>query len=275
VGDKMKTGFIKWTGSKRSIAKKIVDFFPKQVDTYYEPFIGGGSVFFELLKSECKIDSFVISDKNTTLIEIYELVKNNPYSLINSYCENWSKLQSDPNYFYEVRELYNKNKCPLLFYFLTRTCYNGTIRYNKKGEFNTSHHFGRKGMATDMVKKIILYHNDLMKNKNIKFVSCSFETILPKSEKDVIYLDPPYTNTKMLYFGNIDFDQFKNWVSSLKCSWFLNLNGVNKMDNEEVLDILFDEKVLISSGNSSFSRMKGNNVKVGEYFYYKKQGETQ
>ena len=265
----MNQPLMKWTGSKRYIAKEILQYFPESIDTYYEPFVGGGSVFFELLKSKKEVKHFRLSDKNESLIEIMNLVKDYPEHLILSYKQRWDMLQKDPDYFYVFRKFYNQSKSPLTFFFLTRTCYNGTIRYNQKGEFNTSLHFGRKGMNPNKIKEIIWFYHELMKGKDITFQVSSFEDIHPENKNDVIYLDPPYTNTKALYFGNINLVELQDWISGFNCSWFLNINGVNSSDNEETLSIPFDEKILLKSGKSSFSRMKGNDVKVQEYFYYK------
>lgn len=252
------------------MAGKIVSYFPNEINTYYEPFVGGGSIFFKLLKNNTKVNNFVISDKNDSLIEIYKLVRDNPALLSESYERNWNILQDSPKYFYTCREEYNSNKCPLLFYFLTRTCYNGTIRYNSKGDFNTSHHFGRAGMNPKKVAEVISYYNTLMQGKNIEFISRSFEEVAPKTLDDMVYVDPPYTNTKALYFGNISLSDFLNWLNLLPCSWFMNINGVSGKDNEENINISFTEKVLLPSGNSAFSRLKGNHVNVSEYFYYRK-----
>lgn len=263
------TPLIKWTGSKRPIAKKIVSYFPRDIETYYEPFLGGGSVFFQLLRSDVNVKSFRLSDKNEALINIFKIVKNSPQELILSYKEKWEWLQKEPEFFYEQRKRYNETQDPLIFYFLTRTCYNGTIRYNNKGDFNTSHHFGRPGMHPEKIEQVVLYYSDLMKGKDITFRCDSFENIIPADDEDVVYIDPPYTNTKALYFGYVDFEDVKSWVDSLKCSWFMNINGVNSTDNEESMDVEHTGRVLLHSGNSSFSRMKGKNVDVGEYFYYK------
>ncbi len=261
---------MKWTGSKRPIAPKIISYFPDEIDTYYEPLVGGGSVFFELLRSGKPVKNFLLSDTNKSLIEILQMVQGNPTELILGYEKHWNTLQSDPDYFYKARAEYNQNGCPILFFFLTRTCYNGTIRYNSKGEFNTSFHFGRKGMNPEKIKDIVMEYHGLMWGKSIKFSCRSFDCVKPLSKKDVVYLDPPYTSSKSLYHGNINFPLFLDWVDALGCGWFMNMNGVNGSDNEEVITIPYTDKVLLKSGNSSFSRMKGKSVEVGEYFYYKK-----
>jgi site-specific DNA-adenine methylase len=129
-------------------------------------------------------------------------------------------------------------------------------------------------MQPKKVENILLYYSELMKGKNIEFDCKSFELINPKNNKDVVYIDPPYTNTKALYHGNIHLDGLLSWLDNISCSWFMNINGVNSVDNEEIINIKYTNKLLLKSGNSSFSRMKGNNVEVGEYFYYK-MGDSQ
>jgi len=265
----MNTPLIKWTGSKRPIAKKIVSYFPKDIDCYYEPFLGGGSVFFELLKSDISVKKFRLSDINGSLIDVFNLVKDNPDKLIRSYREKWEEFQRDKYFYLEQRKIYNITGCPLCFYFLTRTCYNGTIRYNRRGDFNVSSHFGRPGMAPEKVEEVIISYSALMQNRDIEFIHETYDSLCDLSEGDVIYLDPPYTNTKALYFGNIDIDRFLYWLGKLKCSWFMNLNGCNSTDNEEDVKISYTGKESLSSGNSSFSRMKKKQVKVTEYFYYR------
>lgn len=266
---------IKWTGSKRPIAQKIIDYFPNEINVYHEPFLGGGSVFFRLLTSkQVKVKHFELSDINESLISIFKTVNVNPIELINNYRDHWLKLQKDSDYFYRQREVYNRTKDPFIFYFLTRTCYNGTIRYNGKGEFNTSHHFGRDGMHPDKVEVVIQGYHTLMKDNSISFTHQSFDQVKPESAKDVVFLDPPYTQSKSLYHGNISFSKLQDWISQLNCSWYMTLNTKSEVDNELSLNLDYDGKDLLTSGNSSFSRMKGKQVTVGEYFYYKTIGHT-
>jgi len=260
---------IKWTGAKRLISKQIVSHFPDNIETYYEPFLGGGSVFFQLLVSGKSVKRFVLSDLNETLIQIYKTVINNPTDLTKSYRKNWTEFQKDNHYYYKQREIYNKTKDPLAFFFLTRTCYNGTIRFNSKGEFNVSFHYGRAGMHPDTLDKIIPYYNNLMAGKDIEFLCRSYEEVQPQNKNDIVYLDPPYTSTKSLYFGNIDLEKFFSWVDSFPCPWFMNLNNVNKCDHEESFPIAYTGKDIFCSGKSSFSRLKNREVTVGEYFYWK------
>lgn len=260
---------LKWTGSKGRISKQIVSHFPDEIETYYEPFVGGGKVFFQLLTSGKSVKHFVLSDLNETLIQIYKIVTTTPSELTKSYRTHWTEFQKDNQYYYKQREIYNKTKDPLAFFFLTRTCYNGTIRFNSKGEFNVSFHYDRPGMHPDTLDKIVPYYFHLMHGRNIEFLCRSYEDVHPQNKNDVVYMDPPYTNTKSLYFGNIDLDKFFSWIETFPCSWFLNLNNINKNDNEESLPIAYTGKEVFCSGQSTFSKLKNRNVSVGEYFYWK------
>ena len=72
---------IKWTGSKRSQSEYIISLFPKQIETYYEPFVGGGSILMQLLLSDIKVGRYICSDINKDLIGLWDTIKQNPVAL--------------------------------------------------------------------------------------------------------------------------------------------------------------------------------------------------
>ena len=82
---------IKWTGSKRSQSEEIIKRFPKSIETYYEPFIGGGSVLFQLLHSDVSVENYICSDINEDLINLWNMIKNNPSYL----CEKYKEIGID------------------------------------------------------------------------------------------------------------------------------------------------------------------------------------
>lgn len=122
---------IKWSGSKRNQANEIIKTFPKNYNEYYEPFIGGGSILGALNPEKA-----IAGDTCAPLIELWNKIKNNPKDLSKNYENNWLKLQKDHDYYYEVRGRFNQENNPDDFLFLTRTAYNGLIRFNSTGEFN-------------------------------------------------------------------------------------------------------------------------------------------
>ena len=119
---------IKWSGSKRSQASKIVELFP-DFKKYYEPFLGGGSV---LIQSKAK--TAISGDVCEPLIDFWNLIKTNPSKLVKEYELRWNKLQ-DEGYmtYYHIRDNFNQKQNPYDLLFLSRTCVNGLIRFNGKG----------------------------------------------------------------------------------------------------------------------------------------------
>lgn len=256
---------IKWSGSKRSQSDEILKYFPNEIDTYYEPFCGGASILFSLLKNEnIKVNRYVISDINEDLINLWNMVKHNPNKLKNTYRILWTKLYNKKTisekkaYYEKVRNNYNEDhEDPAYFLFLNRTCFNGLIRYNSNGDFNTSYHLNRDGIHPDKLDKIIDEWSFLLNEKNVEIYLRDYSEIIPK-EGDFIYLDPPYMDTKGMYlynkFNQIDFFVYLN---NLKCSYILSYNGISGNDNKifDVPENVYDEHILIKSGNSSFKRI--------------------
>mgnify|MGYP001773407857 FL=1 len=161
---------IKWSGSKRSQASEIIKYFPKEIDTYYEPFCGGCSVLRTLLESNIKVNRYICSDLNTELIELWRLIKSNPDDVSIHYSLLWNELNMDDDktrkrlYFEKVRERFNKTKYPLDFMFIMRTTTNGMPRYNQNGEFNNSFHITRNGILPEKLDKIIREWSEGYKN---------------------------------------------------------------------------------------------------------------
>lgn len=256
---------IKWSGSKRSQAKEIVSHFPKGIDTYYEPFVGGGSVMRMLLESDVKVNRIVCSDLNNDLIELWKAIKERPMEVINHYSHLWCELnESDDKsvkrkYFEAVRERYNNERNPLDFCFIMKTTTNGMPRYNSKGEFNNSFHITRNGMVPSTFGKIVNEWSKLLNENDVEFRCCSFDEITP-SKDDFCYLDPPYANTKGMYFGGFDNKRLFDWLRDLKCKWIMSYDGKSgDIDNTyAVPEDLYSEHLYIRSGNSSFKRVIGN-----------------
>ena len=270
---------IKWSGSKRSQAQKIIDFFPKKIGTYYEPFCGGCSVLRAMLESEIKVNKYVCSDINLTLISLWQLIKQNPKIVISNYKKHWMELNSfasveeQKRYYEEVRDKFNKYKDPLDFMFLNRTCFNGLIRYNQNGEFNSPFHLNRGGIKPDTFEKIINEWSVLLNEHNVEFKMMSYH-LIKNTENDFMYLDPPYANTKGMYGQEFNNSRFFNWLKNAPCKWALSYDGKSgtKDNTYDVPTDLYDEHYYISSGNSSFKRLKetDKNAMVFESLYIKK-----
>lgn len=269
---------IKWSGSKRSQAEQILTYFPKEIDTYYEPFCGGASVLRRLLDSDIHVNHYVCSDLNSGLIDLWNEIINNPLEVSSYYKKLWNELNIDDDkqrkkeYFADVRERYNKEHNPLDFMFIMRTTTNGMPRYNRNGEFNNSFHITRNGIIPNKLEKIIYEWSELLKKNSVEFIACSYEDINPNNN-DFVYLDPPYANTKGMYYGAIDYETLWDWLRNISCKYALSFDGISgEEDNTwNVTQDIYSKHEYLLSGNSSFKRTigKSNNSIVYESLYLK------
>ncbi len=188
--------FVKWAGGKRGLLEQILPLFPKKFNDYYEPFVGGGAVFFELFsKGILKNKKVILSDINSELVNTYNVIKNNPFELISKLEEY--KEQHSKEFYYQIRELDRKEdyknfsniEKATRFIYLNKTCFNGLYRVNKKGYFNTP--MGSYKNPNIVDRNVILSASEALKNVTIKHQS--FKEVLKEAKKDdLVYFDPPY-----------------------------------------------------------------------------------
>lgn len=198
------TPFVKWVGGKRSIANELITLLPKEFNTYYEPMVGGGALFYRLSNI---INNAILSDINPELIVTYQVVKNNVNELIEKLKEH--EKNNSTEYYYKIREQYYlKNPIDIAarFIYLNKTCYNGLYRTNKNGKFN---------VPIGAYKNPTINQEENLKACSIALqkatILCtSFEYIFP-STNDFVYFDPPYYSTfdKYSKYGFTEKDQYK------------------------------------------------------------------
>lgn len=184
---------VKWVGGKRQIIDEIITYVPDSFSTYYEPFLGGGAVLFELQPKKA-----VVNDVNEELMNIYEVIKDNVDELIEGLKRH--KIKNDKAYFYEIRELdRNREQYNLLtpverasrIIYLNKTCYNGLFRVNKSGEFNAP--FGNYKNPNIVNETTLRTVSAYFNKAKIRFTCQDFEDALKWSRKGAfVYLDPPY-----------------------------------------------------------------------------------
>lgn len=264
---------IKWTGSKRSQSELIVKNFPKEMNRYLEPFCGGCSVLWEVLNSDISVGSYVISDLNLDLINLWNEVKEHPYKLSVDYKFFWEEMNSlsdkaRNSFWYKIRDEFNEYREPSHFLFINRTSYNGLVRYNSNGDFNTSFHFSRKGIEPNKLNDVIFKWSEKLNKANVLFNNEHYINVIA-GIKDFMYLDPPYANTGSMYFGKINKNELIQYLSFIKCKWALSFDGFRGTEDKIVFipNDIYKNHILISSGKSSFSRLKGSDIEVKESLY--------
>ena len=177
--------FVKWAGGKRTIAKTLVSLMPRAFGTYWEPFVGGGALFYE---ANGRISKAVLSDMNAELIACYSAVKHDPEPLIAALESHAS--QHSKTHYYAVRSQHTIQfpiDIAARFIYLNRTCFNGLYRVNRKGEFNVP--MGRYSNPKIVNEQNLRACSEALQNATVKVID--FMDIRP-TEGDFVYCDPPF-----------------------------------------------------------------------------------
>ena len=185
--------FVKWAGGKRQLLAELEKNFPKQFGTYFEPFLGGGAVLFDLLAKKPNLKCS-ISDLNSDLVLAYVTIRDKLGRLIES-LENHSKNyhKDSIDYYYEVRKQEPKSQIEKVsrLLFLNKTCFNGLYRVNSKGKFNVP--LGRYTNPNIVNRENLIIASKFLQSERIKISCRDFESILKDAKKgDFVYFDPPY-----------------------------------------------------------------------------------
>lgn len=184
--------FVAWAGGKQQLLPEIEQEIKRagHVTTYYEPFVGGGSVLFDLLPRKA-----VINDYNAELINAYRVIMTNVESLISQL----ETLENTAEEYYRIRALdrapgyqqLSKVKKAARFIYLNKTCFNALYRVNRQGYFNTAYGKRKKVKIVQAanLRKISQYLN----NNDIRLYTGDFADILKNVKPDsLVYFDPPY-----------------------------------------------------------------------------------
>lgn len=189
--------FLKWAGGKRWLTNRYAELLPLQFERYFEPFLGGGAVFFHL-----QPDDAVLADKNGDLINVYQQIKERWHELERALQRHQALHRKE--YYYEERSRLRKSPLQRAaqFLYLNRTCWNGLYRVNLRGEFNVP--IGTKSavvLDTDNFE----FTSTLLKNAKLKV--SDFENILGEAEKgDFAFIDPPYV-TRHNFNGFVKYNE--------------------------------------------------------------------
>lgn len=236
--------FLKWVGGKKRVIPQLKEYIPQNYYRYFEPFVGGGALFFELASQKA-----YLNDINQILISAYGNIKNYPYEVIKK-LEDLQKTFDAKNseerklYFYEIREAFNRNESnsflkTAYLIFLNKTCFNGMYRENSKGQFNVP--FGRYKNPTILDEKNILAVSRSL--QNVTITNYSFDKAVEDAkEGDFIYFDPPYHPLTVT-------SSFTNYSN----------DGFNEEDQRKLRDVFVDlDKrncfIMLSNSDTQFIR---------------------
>ena len=208
----------------QGIKTKLVGFIKNAIEScnynlWIEPFMGSGVVGFNLAKKDA-----VFSDINPYIIDFYNNIKNNTITHENVRCflnaEGKLLQEKGEEYYYLVRERFNKFHNPLDFLFLNRSNFNGMIRFSKKGNYNVPYGHKPNRFTKSYITKIcnqIYWISNKIKENNWNFICQSFENIINEfsNKNSLIYCDPPYINRNTNYYDS--------WNQSLEINLYNTL----------------------------------------------------
>jgi len=182
--------FLKWVGGKTQLLEAILDLVPTKIGTYYEPFLGGGAVFFATASLK-RFEQAVINDRNQELVDCYTVIRDFPQELM----RRLDELEYSPEVFAELRKLLPLDMSPVYraarTIYLNKAGFNGLYRVNKSGQFNAP--FGRHKKPPRFYDENVILACSLALNGPVRLYSQDFSTIVDQAGPlDFVYLDPPY-----------------------------------------------------------------------------------
>ncbi len=228
----------KYPGGKRREIKYIEKYLPKNIDTYVEPFMGGGALYFHL-----KPEKSIIAENSANVRNFYNVLKENPEKLkteINKIVEEYngidkSEMTKDEideigkKYYYKYRDdMYVKNgtgfEQAIRFFMIRQLCFSGMVRHNKSGKENVPFGYYKRikniDQDTEKLTKLI---------KGTTIYDDAFKLTNKTKENDFIFLDPPYTRKFIEYhedgqFGKEEHLKLFEWFSTTKSKAMIVLN---------------------------------------------------
>lgn len=246
--DKVNVPPIKIQGIKTKLVPWIAENIHWEgAGTYFEPFIGSGVVGFNLAPQRA-----IFADVNPHLINFYKRIQFGEITediTRKHLTAEGRKLENTPldsgSYYYEVRERFNKDHNPLDLLFLSRTNFNGLMRFNKNGRYNAS--FGKnqyklsKSLINDVSAMVGWLEKLFAEHPEWEFRIQSFEELIPESgEGDFIYLDPPYIGLNDTYFSSWGMDKAEELAVLTQQSdagWALSMWLSNEKGRNDYLDL--------------------------------------
>lgn len=184
--------FVKWAGGKRQLLPQIRERMPQHYNRYFEPFVGGGAVLFDLQPEHA-----LINDINKALINAYKIICENPEEFLRAVKQLDKEMQQNgKEYYYAKREDYNDKlmraeydvELAALFVFINKHCFNGLYRVNGKGLFNVPYN---QSKCASVDEKLIMDISQVL--QGVTILDGDFEDACADAQQgDFIFLDSPY-----------------------------------------------------------------------------------
>lgn len=262
--------FLRWAGGKTWLTSHIEELLPKKINNYYEPFLGGGAIFFYLKSKGLISGKCYLSDSNEELINTYKVIKKYPLELF-ELLKDHSNTEEE---YYRIRStIYTDNiQRASKFIFLNKTSFNGIYRVNKEGGYNVP--FGYRKLVKLYDFEHLMKASNLF--KNCFFTVKDFKKVIYKIGKDdLVFIDPPYTvaheNNGFIHYNQSLF----SWENQVELSKMLTdikskeANFIMTNASHSSIEELYNDKgkKTILSRASTIGGIGANRTKYKELIY--------
>lgn len=221
---------LKINGIKTKLIPAIlhnIQDWDKNNGSWVEPFMGSGCVGFNVLPQH-----MIMNDLNPHLPDFYRWLVSQDAKALERYLVMRGILLAEigDNFYYTIRSRYNQSPIPADFLFLNRTCFNGVVRFNRKGEFNSPfchkpNRFNNPAFLTKVMNQVQGFQLRAM-NRDWKFTTGNFDQCFQNlSSKDFVYCDPPYIGRHTNYYdqwGETEENKLYELLTTTKASWMLS-----------------------------------------------------
>ena len=254
---------LKWVGNKYKMAEEIASYFPADTKTYFDVFLGSGSILATVAPSHG-----VGSDSFGPLMEIWITLQSNPDTVKEWYEERWRYAMSGDKRerYEEIKASYNARANGPDFLFLTRACYGGVVRFRKRdGYMSTPVGIHHPIKPTTFAARVEEWHARL---QGAKFLHADYKDVMETAQAgDLVYCDPPYVHSQSILYGAQDFDLSHLFESIERCKRrgvrvALSIDGFKKSGTHNcsipIPQDLFENEILIDAGRSMLRRFQMN-----------------
>ena len=247
----------------QGIKTKLIPYIHEKVTwdengKWIEPFLGSGVVALNINPRRA-----LLSDTNIHIIQFYQSIQAQKTTgkIVREYLEHEGDnlFRKGEIHYYDIRERFNKNHHPLDFLFINRACFNGMMRFNRSGHFNTPFCRKIKRFSKSYITKIVnqvVKVETIVSNNDWNFVCKDWKDILPgASSCDFVYIDPPYIGRHVDYFNSWtleDATHLENTIKTLPCQFIYSMWAENKY----------------RKNNSTLSSFSQYNISFIDHYYH-------
>ncbi len=256
-----RTQLLKWVGNKQRFAHEIIAALPEDMGTYHEPFLGAGGVMATLQPRRA-----VGSDVFAPLIEIWQTLSADPARLKRWYAQRWHFCQQGDRVarYEQIRASYNARPNGADLLFLCRACYGGVVRFRKSdGHMSTPCGAHRPISPQAFARRVDIWHRRM---RGVRFERMDYREAMARAAPgDVIYCDPPYSDSQTILYGAQDFNLQELFAAIAQCKArgvrvALSIDGSKKSgDVRCAIDIpegLFERELAVNVGRSMLRRFQ-------------------